>query len=188
MKRLTKDERDQTLVLYPGPDAHKLEDLETNKAYNIVIIDGGLSDVYTCCNDLFSGTWNQAKGIFHNSPDLQSLKKVQVNVDHPSTYVIRTQPLEGCLSTVETAALALAFLETNQSIYEALMKPLNALCQFQLQHGAVVHSSTERMVTKGAHPLWKPIPKELKKKLKLKNQQKTNCLGKFWDVNDTYDA
>lgn len=41
MRRLTRDEKDQTLVLYPSPDAERLESLELNKCYNIIIIDGG---------------------------------------------------------------------------------------------------------------------------------------------------
>lgn len=64
---------------------------------------------------------------------------MELKSDSPSNYVIRTQPTEVSLSTVETAAVALSFLEDEASIYNSLTAPLKALCQFQLQYGAVSH-------------------------------------------------
>lgn len=56
-----------------------------------------------------------------------------------SEYVIRSQPTEGCLSTLETAAEALSVVE-GQTVYkEVLLEPLKALCNFQLDHGAITH-------------------------------------------------
>jgi hypothetical protein len=77
--------------------------------------------------------------------------------------VIRTQPTEESLSTVETAALALSYLENNPTIYQQLNKPLEALCKFQLEHGAVRHSSKEYMILNGLYK--KPITRKIKQKL-----------------------
>lgn len=160
LRKILTDERDRSFVLYPGDDAVKLQDLPvTSEGYNIIVIDG---------------TWNQAKSMYANSPELQSLNKVEIDSGHPSTYVIRTQPLEGCLSTVETAALALAHTESDPSIYETLMKPLDVLCNFQLECGAVKHYSKEYLVLHGLHDKDMPIPKDVKKKLKHILKQREN--------------
>lgn len=50
-----------------------------------------------------------------------------------SKYIIRTQPTEDALSTVETAAIALATLEQDWSIYTTLVHPLQLLCQYQVR-------------------------------------------------------
>lgn len=144
-----------TILLFPSDKALQLESLPTNLPYNVILIDG---------------TWNQARAMYHNSPELHSLTKVEVNVGKPSTYVIRTQPTEGCLSTVETAALTLAHVEGDPTLYKALTKPLDALCSFQLDYGAVSHHSKEYLIVNGLYD--QPVTRKMRKKLlgRLKKQ------------------
>lgn len=54
--------------------------------------------------------------------------------------------MESCLSTLETAAEALAVLESNPSFREDLVRPLQTLCQFQLDSGAVIRKSKEYLI------------------------------------------
>lgn len=105
--------------------------------------------------------------MYSNSPDLHSLQKVQIEFRQPSCYVIRTQPLEECLSTVETAAVALSHVESDPSIYTTFLKPLQTLCDFQLSHGAQKHSSKEFLVVNGLFD--KPVPKNIIRKLRGKD-------------------
>ncbi|XP_073244458.1 tRNA-uridine aminocarboxypropyltransferase 2-like [Porites lutea] len=116
-----------TLLLYPGPEAEnikKMDKLAPGEHYDIIVLDG---------------TWRQAKDIFHNNPFLRQARQVQLEHDHISEYVIRTQPNSKSLCTIEAIALSLSVLENNDEVAEALIRPLRALCKIQLDHGAVVH-------------------------------------------------
>lgn len=150
----------RTLILYPGPDAQNLEDLVQNQEFldvktpghNVIIIDG---------------TWSQAKDMFLRNTLLHLPKQVQLSKTLSSQYVIRTQPTNICLSTLECAAVSLSILERNEYIQQVLLKPLNALCSFQLQHGAQVHHSKEHLLKNGMYN--KPMPRN---KRKIKRMEK----------------
>ena len=151
LKDLIEDKQNsnqKTIVLYPGVGSQSLNDLPLGQSYNIVLIDG---------------TWSQSRSIYHNSPVLHSLPKIELNGTHPSNYVIRTQPTDGCLSTVESAALVLSHVENDPTIYEKLTNPLKALCDFQLSFGAVTHQSKEFLIMNGLYN--KPLTKRIKQKL-----------------------
>ncbi|KAL4609657.1 DTW domain-containing protein 2, partial [Arapaima gigas] len=144
-----------TLVLYPGPHAANLEDMEmdlVSTTRTVVIIDG---------------TWSQAKDMFHRNALFHIPRQVQLKSSPSSQYVIRTQPTNMCLSTLECAAAALAIMEKNQAIEEQLLRPLQALCSFQLQHGAQVHHSKEQLLRTGRYD--KPMPTN-KRKIKRMEQ------------------
>ncbi|XP_071757864.1 tRNA-uridine aminocarboxypropyltransferase 2 [Centroberyx gerrardi] len=153
----------RTLILYPGPKAQNLEELAQNQGgqedqevdavrHNIIIIDG---------------TWSQAKYMFLRNSLLHLPKQVQLSKALSSQYVIRTQPSNICLSTLECAAVALSILERDDDIQEVLLRPLRALCSFQLQHGAQVHHSKEHLLKNGMYD--KPMPKN---KRKIKRMEK----------------
>ncbi|GFS28635.1 DTW domain-containing protein 2 [Trichonephila inaurata madagascariensis] len=129
-----------SFVCYPGPDAVDIETLPTvdvnHEGYNIIILDG---------------TWPQAKSLYTNCDELKKIKQIQINSKVASEYVIRTQPTEKALSTVETAAIALAILEGKPNLKDALLQPLKALCNFQLAHGAETHQSKEFLIKNGLH-------------------------------------
>ncbi|CAI6345470.1 unnamed protein product [Macrosiphum euphorbiae] len=119
----------QSVLLYPSKKAMDIVDLpKETELHNLIILDG---------------TWPQAKAIYNNTPLLQSMIHVKLMHKYESHYIIRTQPTDGCLSTLETAIEALTVLEKDESYKNILLKPLNALCNFQLQHGAVTHQSKE---------------------------------------------
>ncbi|KAF5900804.1 DTW domain-containing protein 2, partial [Clarias magur] len=95
-----------TLVLYPGSDAENLEDMDmdfTATPHNVIIIDG---------------TWSQAKDMFLRNALFHLPKQVQLNSAPSSQYVIRTQPTNMCLSTLECAAVTLSIMEKNPAILE----------------------------------------------------------------------
>lgn len=143
-----EESRRKTVLLYPGNDCQSLDELSARESYDIVVIDG---------------TWSQSRSIYHNSPILHSLPRIHLNGNHRSSYVIRTQPTEACLSTVESAALVLAHVESDPTIYDKLTDPLKALCDFQLSFGAVTHQSKEFLIVNGLYN--KPLTKRIKQRL-----------------------
>lgn len=134
-----------SILLYPSSSAISLEYLKEQEEfgeyrqrnYNLVLIDG---------------TWPQAKSIYASSPQLQRMRQVKLITGGNSDYIIRTQPTEGCLSTVETAAQCLAVLEGRPELKEMLIKPLHTLCKYQLANGAVEHHSKEFRIKNNQYP------------------------------------
>ncbi|RLU19950.1 hypothetical protein DMN91_008509 [Ooceraea biroi] len=142
-----------TILLYPSPDAIALDTLDpvgTNgqNPYNLVLLDG---------------TWPQAKAIYHSNPALYSPRACKLIGVPASEYVIRTQPTDGCLSTLETGASALSILEGDPELREKMLGPLHYL--FQLENGAVTHQSKEFLIKQKAYP--KLIGKRLAKQLRI---------------------
>lgn len=131
-------DRDRTLLLYPSKAAVPLEEIDRSAGpFNIMLIDG---------------TWPQAKAIFAGNTVLHSLRQVKLVSSGNSNYIIRTQPTEGCLSTLETGAQALAVLEQDDTVRRGLVRPLDALCQFQLNNGAQHHHSKEFLIKNKTYP------------------------------------
>ncbi|KAM6224718.1 tRNA-uridine aminocarboxypropyltransferase 2 [Rhynchocyon petersi] len=142
-----------TLILYPGAEAANLEDF---------ILE---SPIYPSSIIIIDGTWSQAKDIFFKNSLFRLPKQVQLKTSIPSQYVIRMQPTNSCLSTLECAAVALSILEKNTYIQEILFRPLQALCSFQLQHGAQIRPSKEHLLKNGLY--LKPLPKNKRKLRKM---------------------
>lgn len=121
-----------SLLLYPGKESVPINEIDQSSGpFNLILIDG---------------TWAQAKSMYASSPLLHHLQQVKLVSPQISTYIIRTQPMECSLSTLETAAEALSILENDEKYRNELVKPLERLCNFQISNGAVEHQSKEFLI------------------------------------------
>lgn len=140
---------ENNFVLYPAKDSLSWSvDLNEKIAYdknhdhqpkpktNLIIIDG---------------TWRQAQQIYAMSDLLNTYKTCLVSQKQfkKSEYLIRTQPTENSLSTLEAVGLALLYLKEDIELYEKLLKPLRKMCQIQIEHGSQIHESKQFLIANG---------------------------------------
>jgi DTW domain-containing protein len=62
---------------------------------------------------LLDATWSGARKMLRLSPSLQRLPRIMFTPSAPSRYIIKQQPQEGCLSTLEAVHELLLVLEKN---------------------------------------------------------------------------
>ena len=90
------------MLLYPGEQAHNLSQssphLGDMSGRRLLVI-------------LLDATWSGARKMLRLSPSLQKLPRIMFTPSAPSRYVIKQQPQEGCLSTLEATHELLVCLE-----------------------------------------------------------------------------
>lgn len=106
---LINDPRYFPVLLYPGPQALNLTNGDLAPAH----LAGRSLLVF-----LLDATWSGARKMLKLSPTLQRLPRVMFTGATPSRYVIKQQPQEGCLSTLEaTHELLLALARSGLDQY-----------------------------------------------------------------------
>jgi DTW domain-containing protein YfiP len=93
VRRILADPSNHVVLLYPGRTAVNLSEPEANvpmapdKQLVVLVLDA---------------TWSCARKMLKLSPGLQCLSRVMFTPSAPSRFVIKQQPFEGCLSTLES--------------------------------------------------------------------------------------
>jgi len=90
------------MLLYPGKTALNL----TTGQLTAANLGGRQLTVF-----LLDATWAMGRKMLKLSPSLQRLPRLMFTPQNPSRYVIKQQPQEGCLSTLEATHELLAALE-----------------------------------------------------------------------------
>jgi DTW domain-containing protein len=102
VQALIADPQNYSVLLYPGPEARNLSQGDLAPAE----LGGRRLVVF-----LIDATWGGARKILNLSPGLKLLPRIMFTAAAPSRYVIKQQPQEGCLSTLEATHELLVALE-----------------------------------------------------------------------------
>ena len=131
VQSLLRDPANHCVLLYPGPQALNLSRGEFTRAelgsrqLTVFILDG---------------TWSLARKMLRLSPTLQQLPRVMFAGSGRSRYVIKQQPEDGCLSTLEaTHELLLSLGSAGLDRYpdrEQLLAVFDRMQDFQLRCAA----------------------------------------------------
>jgi DTW domain-containing protein YfiP len=95
VQALIRDPRNFPVLLYPGAEATNLS-VDGAAAGLSARLEGRQLVVF-----LLDATWSGARKMLRLSESLQRLPRVMFTPSAPSRYVIKQQPVEGCLSTLE---------------------------------------------------------------------------------------
>jgi len=95
VQALIADPANCPVLLYPGLGATNLSEAGGAEGFRAGL--GGRNLVVF----LLDATWSGARKMLRLSPSLQRLPRVMFTPSAPSRYVIKQQPVDGCLSTLE---------------------------------------------------------------------------------------
>ena len=104
------------LLLFPAPHADVWQPRAPAGPRTIVVLDA---------------TWTQARRMFATSDWLRALPAGRIVLDHASLYTLREQPSPDGLCTLEAVAEAVAMLDGDAEVRDALVAPLRAMAGFQ---------------------------------------------------------
>lgn len=107
VQALLNDPRNFPVLLYPGKDALNLS------TAGVAGISNFKSEISArrLAVVLLDATWSGARKMLRLSPSLQKLPRIMFTPSAPSRYIIKQQPVAGCLSTLEAVHELLAVLE-----------------------------------------------------------------------------
>ena len=108
-----------TGVLYPGPDARPLEQLEAHALPRTLVV--------------LDGTWHHPKTLFRDNAWLHPLPRVSLTPKTESNYRIRREPAANCLSTIEAVVQALQILEPDTPGLDGLLSAFDAMIDRQIR-------------------------------------------------------
>ena len=123
VQAVLNDPQNYCVLLYPGAAATNLSEPLQVPVFKAAL---GMRRLVVI---LLDATWSGARKMLFHSPSLQRLPRLMFNPAAPSRYIIKQQPQEGCLSTLEaTHELLLVLEQTGLDHYE---RPGQLLAVFQ---------------------------------------------------------
>lgn len=139
LRQRLQDPTAPAILLYPGEGARDLHAEPPAGPVTLLVIDG---------------TWWQARKLFRNNPELAALPRFSLTPNAPSRYRIRREPAAHCVSTIEAIGEALSVLEPSGFDRTALLRPFEAMVDYQLHYAEA--QASRRHLTHRARKLERP--------------------------------
>lgn len=133
------------LLLYPGPGAKDILAEPPRGPVTLVVVDG---------------TWSQARVLVRESPILRALPRYAFTTPEPTHYRIRREPRPEYCSTIEALMHVLGVLEEDPARFRALLDPMHAMIDAQLEAYARSRGRAVRRVQKKRPPR-RPLSNEM---------------------------
>ena len=134
VQAVLRDPRNYCVLLYPGATATNL-----SVPLQVPVFTAAQGDRRQVVI-LIDATWGGARKLLNNSKSLQRLPRIMFTPSAPSRFVIKQQPQEGCLSTLEaTHELLLVLAQTGLDNYQRpaqLLDIFQRMQEFQLKCAA----------------------------------------------------
>lgn len=125
VQELIRDPRNVPVLLYPGVDAVNLSDPAAHsEKYTAITTQLSQRQLVVF---LLDATWALGRKMLRMSPSLQRLPRIMFTPAAPSRFIIKQQPVAGCLSTLEAVHELLVALERAQLDTYALPDQLLSL-------------------------------------------------------------
>ena len=129
------------MLLYPGKDAINLSES--------VVPSGFLHDRQLLVI-LLDATWRNAKKMFNRSLTLQKLPRIGIVPEDKSRYLIKRQPHDWCLSTIEAAHELMKALENaGLDIYAQPNQMLDLFARMQQYQISCMREPTQQNYRRG---------------------------------------
>lgn len=124
---LLNDNNNNCYVLYPSEESLVLNDnpLPKDEKQNVVF--------------LIDATWHNAKKLLRDSPNIQALPKVSFEHTKNSEFKIKEQPMDLCLSTIESTLCVLELLTLSGSEdlsgieLDGFLEPFRKMVEYQVK-------------------------------------------------------
>lgn len=126
VQALIRDPGNLPVLLYPGREAINLSIPHASPGYSPLAEQARQRTLVVF---LLDATWALGRKMLRLSPSLQRLPRIMFTPSAPSRYVIKQQPHEGCLSTLEATHELLLALE--RAGLDAYPLPAQLLALFQ---------------------------------------------------------
>ncbi len=127
VNEIIDDPNNFCVILWPGE-----ESLPITNSY--IIEQGQIKRLVVFILD---GTWTCARKMYRQSSNLQKIQKVAIYPSAPSIFVIKQQPLENCLSTIEALVYVLKDLEKagleKEANWDDILIPFKRMIQQQIE-------------------------------------------------------